>query len=247
VTRDAAPSPSSSRGPAGRGAWLHHPQHGPLPAILLLLTFGTGLVDALSILGLGRVFVANMTGNVVFSGFALAGAPGFSLSGSLVALAAFLLGAWGGGLLVARTLRHRGRLLRHALSVQTALLLVALLLWHVLAGSGAGLTVLAVAAVALGVQNSVVRRLAVPDMTTTVLTMTLTGIGADLRRGDVATAVRRLVAVAAMLAGAVAGAVVVLHAGVGAGLVAVTAVTAVALLAAALAARGEPAWAVASR
>jgi len=241
MSRAAAPPPS------GRGAWLHHPQHGPLPAILLLLTFGTGLVDALSILGLGRVFVANMTGNVVFVGFALVGAPGFSLAGSLVALAAFLVGAWGGGLLVARSARHRGRLLRNALLVQTVLFLVALVLWGVLAGTGAELAVLAVAALALGVQNSVVRRLAVPDMTTTVLTMTLTGIGADLRRGDVATAVRRLVAVAAMLAGAVVGAVVVLHAGVGAALVAVTALTAVALLAAALAARGEPAWALPSR
>jgi uncharacterized membrane protein YoaK (UPF0700 family) len=243
VTGAAAPSPR----PAGRGAYLHHPQHGPLPAILLLLTFGTGLVDALSILGLGRVFVANMTGNVVFVGFALAGAPGFSLAGSLVALAAFLVGAWGGGLLAARSARHRGRLLRDALLVQTGLLLAALLLWGVLVGTGAGLTVLGVAALALGVQNSVVRRLAVPDMTTTVLTMTLTGIGADLRRGDVATAVRRLVTVGCMLAGAVAGAVVVLRAGVEAGLVAVTAVTAVALVAAALAARGEPAWAVPPR
>jgi hypothetical protein len=35
-------------------------------------------------------------------------------------------------------------------------------------------------AVALGVQNSVVRRLRVPDLTTTVLTMTLTGTAADV-------------------------------------------------------------------
>jgi hypothetical protein len=52
------------------------PRHGPLPALLLLLTATTGVVDAVSILSLGRVFVANMTGNVVFVGFALVGAPG---------------------------------------------------------------------------------------------------------------------------------------------------------------------------
>ena len=46
----------------------------------------TGVVDAVSILRLGRVFVANMTENVVFSGFALIRAPGFSLSASLAAL-----------------------------------------------------------------------------------------------------------------------------------------------------------------
>ena len=41
----------------------------------------------------GRVFVANMTSNIVFIGFAMARAPGYSLGGSLVALAAFLVGA----------------------------------------------------------------------------------------------------------------------------------------------------------
>ena len=42
--------------------------------ILLTLTFVTGIVDAVSVLGFGRVFTANMTGNVVFLAFALAGA-----------------------------------------------------------------------------------------------------------------------------------------------------------------------------
>src|SRR3954466_13265574 len=72
------------------------PTHGPLPALMLVLTALTGVVDAVSILSLGRVFVANMTGNVVFVGFALAGASGFSLSASLSALAGFLLGAAAG-------------------------------------------------------------------------------------------------------------------------------------------------------
>jgi hypothetical protein len=69
---------------------------------LLLLTVVTGLVDAVSILQLGRVFVANMTGNVVFTGFAIAGAPGFSLSASLFALFGFLVGAMIGGSLIGR-------------------------------------------------------------------------------------------------------------------------------------------------
>jgi uncharacterized membrane protein YoaK (UPF0700 family) len=62
----------------------------------------TGVVDAVSILRLGRVFVANMTGNVVFSAFALVGAPGFSLSASLAALGGFLVGALGGGAVTGR-------------------------------------------------------------------------------------------------------------------------------------------------
>src|SRR5271166_5650503 len=81
--------------------------HGPLPALLLGLTIVTGLVDAVSILSLGRVFVANMTGNVVFIGFALAGAPGFLLAPSLSALAGFLGGAGLGGQMVARLRSHR--------------------------------------------------------------------------------------------------------------------------------------------
>ena len=81
------------RATAWLGPWLDSPRHGPLPALLLVLTVATGVVDAVSILALGRVFIANMTGNVVFIGFALAGAPGFSLAASLLALAGFLLGA----------------------------------------------------------------------------------------------------------------------------------------------------------
>lgn len=51
----------------------------------------------MSVLGLGRVFTANMTGNVVFLGFALAGAPGFSAPNYLAAIAAFVVGAVSGG------------------------------------------------------------------------------------------------------------------------------------------------------
>jgi hypothetical protein len=70
---------------------------GPLPPLLVVMTVVTGVVDAVSYLALGHVFVANMTGNVVFLGFALAGADGLSVPASLVALAAFLCGAAAGG------------------------------------------------------------------------------------------------------------------------------------------------------
>ena len=185
-----------------------------------------------------------MTGNVVFIGFALAGAPGFSLLGSLVALGAFLVGAAAGGFLIARFAGHRGRLLRDALVAQLVLFLVALGLCPALPDLGGQLGIVAVAALALGVQNSVVRHLAVPDLTTTVLTMTLTGIGADLRRRDLATASRRVVTVLSMLVGAFVGAVLVTQAGVAAGIVAVLVVTAVALVASAVASRGAPDWSV---
>src|SRR5471032_1123994 len=184
--------------------YFANPLPGPLPALLLLLTFGTGLIDAISILGLGRVFIANMTGNVVFIGFALAGAPGFSLWGSVIALAGFLLGASVGGIVISRFGAHRGRMFRNALIVQLALFVVALVLSLTTSTplpTAAELVIVATGSVALGIQNAVVRHLAVPDMTTTVLTMTLTGIGSDLRKKDLATAGRRLIAVLAMLIG----------------------------------------------
>ena len=84
--------------------------HGPLPPVLLSMTLVTGLVDAFSYLVLGHVFVANMTGNVVFLGFALAGVPGFSVTSSLAAVASFALGALLGGKLGSRHRDHRGRL-----------------------------------------------------------------------------------------------------------------------------------------
>ncbi|HEY5015850.1 MAG TPA: DUF1275 family protein [Streptosporangiaceae bacterium] len=96
-----AQSPSAHDQPVRRGgvagSLIAHPRFGPLPGLLLILTAVTGVVDAVSILSLGRVFVANMTGNVVFAGFAVVGAPGFSLSASLFALAGFLAGAAAGG------------------------------------------------------------------------------------------------------------------------------------------------------
>ncbi len=190
------------------------PRHGPLPPLLLALTAVTGLVDAVSILRLGRVFVANMTGNVVFTGFAITGAPGFSLSASLFALAGFLAGAAMGGMLASRAGHDRALLLLGAAASELILVAAALAVTAsdaVLSGSTRDILA-ALLAVAMGIQNAAARRLAVPDLTTTVLTMTLTGIAADLRARNRGPALlRRLLAVATMLAGAAAGAWLVLR------------------------------------
>jgi uncharacterized membrane protein YoaK (UPF0700 family) len=194
--------------------FLRDPAHGPLPALLLMLTAMTGLIDAVSILGLGRVFVANMTGNVVFIGFALAGAPGFSLSASVAALIGFLVGALVGGDLVARFASHRGLLLRNTGAAEFVLVGIAFLLVLPsagLPGPAVGGVVAALSAAAMGIQNATARRLAVPDLTTTVLTMTLTGIAADLRSSPSLTTIRRILAVLTMLLGAVVGALLVLN------------------------------------
>jgi uncharacterized membrane protein YoaK (UPF0700 family) len=85
-------------------------RHGPLPPLLLSMTLVTGLVDAFSYLVLGHVFVANMTGNIVLLGFALAGTPGFSIAASVTALVSFSAGALIGGRIGSRHSGHRGRL-----------------------------------------------------------------------------------------------------------------------------------------
>jgi uncharacterized membrane protein YoaK (UPF0700 family) len=185
-----------------------------LVRVLLGLTFVTGLVDAVSVLGLGRVFTANMTGNVVFLGFAAAGAPGLSFDRSGAALAAFFLGAVMGGRIATRVATvRRYRATAFAFGVEAALLFVASL---TAIGAGADLTnaptrlyvVILLTGIAMGVRNAVVRKLAVPDLTTTVLTLTITGLGADSRLGggDGTHWPRRLASVACMLAGAAAGA-----------------------------------------
>jgi uncharacterized membrane protein YoaK (UPF0700 family) len=189
---------------------------GPLPPLLLMLTLITGMVDAASFLMLGHVFVANMTGNVVFLGFALAGAKGLSITASLVGIGAFLAGGVVGGLLGGQLGRHRGRLLRAALALQLAIFVVAVVVAAVDGGDpiehARRYVLIALLAVAMGIQNATARRLAVPELTTTVLTMTMTGIAADsqLAGGKGAGLGRRVLAVGAMLAGACFGALIVL-------------------------------------
>src|SRR5919197_6530192 len=90
---------------------------GVLPPLMILLTIVTGVVDALAYLKLGHVFVANMTGNVVFLGFAAAGAHGLSVAGSLLALACFLPGGIAASRLAARLGDDRLRQLRAATTV----------------------------------------------------------------------------------------------------------------------------------
>jgi uncharacterized membrane protein YoaK (UPF0700 family) len=180
------------------------------------MTIVTGLVDTFSFLRLGHVFVANATGNILFMGFALAHVPGFSLSESLLALVAFMFGATIGGKLSALLGHHRGQLFATAAVVQGFLLVIALVL-SLFATSpvdgGLRASLVGVLGLAMGLQNAVARRLAVPDLTTTVLTLTITGMGADsaLVGGTGSRAGRRLVSIAAMLIGAILGAILVLH------------------------------------
>jgi uncharacterized membrane protein YoaK (UPF0700 family) len=221
---------------------------GPLPPLLLLLTVLTGLVDAVSYLRLGHVFVANMTGNVVFLGFGVAGANGVSIGASLTALGSFLVGSLCGGRLGARLGSHRAKLLRGGVLVQLVLVGAAVALAAGAGDPSRGATryvLVSLLALAMGVQNATVRRLAVPELTTTVLTMTLTGIAADSHggAGTGSKIGRRGLAVAAMLLGALIGALLALRVDTFAPLVVAGCILAlVAAVAHALAGSEEP-WA----
>jgi uncharacterized membrane protein YoaK (UPF0700 family) len=184
-----------------------------LPLALVTLTFATGLVDAVSFLGLGRIFTANMTGNIVILGFAVAGVPGLSFTRSFTSLLAFLLGAALGGRLALRLATERWRWLLAAGLTEGSLLFAAAFVsvgFDVVtsAPSGRLYSIIVLTAVAMGLRNATVRRLAVPDLTTTVLTLTVTGLAADssFAGGNNPRLGRRIASVVSMFAGAALGA-----------------------------------------
>jgi len=187
-----------------------------IPYALLGMTAVTGLVDAVSFLSLGRVFTANMTGNIVLLAFATAHVSGLSIARSLTALLAFLVGAVVGGRVMARASADS----QIRLGAQAFLLEVLFLFAASFCGTGyradlledsfQPFALIALTALAMGTRNAAVRKLAIPDLTTTVLTLTITGIGADssLANGNNPRLARRVGAVAAMFLGGALGAVV---------------------------------------
>ncbi|MFF5494105.1 YoaK family protein [Streptomyces aquilus] len=186
--------------PLLRSALVADPRHDWLPIPLLALTLLSGVIDAVSLLGLGHVFVANMTGNVVLVGLALSGAPGHAATAPLTALGGFAVGA----LLIRAVPPHRvapRTLLALCAATESVLLALA-----ASADGDRSLQVL-VCAVALGLQNAAVRRVGVPELTTTVMTGTLTGlIGSRAAERTAPGDLRRALSVLTLLAGAGLGA-----------------------------------------
>jgi uncharacterized membrane protein YoaK (UPF0700 family) len=188
-----------------------------IPYALLGMTAVTGLVDAVSFLSLGHILTANMTGNVVILAFAVAHAPGVSVARSLTALGAFLVGAAVGGRILIRA--------RTDALIQSVLLIFALEIAFLAAAMFAALghngvleyasaplyRIILCTALAMGMRNAAVRKLGVADLTTTVLTLTITGLAADssLAGGSNPRWQRRLAAVLAMFAGAAVGALLI--------------------------------------
>ncbi len=178
---------------------------------LLLLTFATGLVDAISVLVLGHIFVANMTGNVIFLGFWFVPHSGVDMTAAVVAFASFLAGTVLGG----RFARHLEHDTRRWVTVALAVECVVLVGLSVLAGAGVlryhdntKLILIAGLAVAFGSQNATARQFGIQELSTTVLTSTIVGIGVDSRLagGTGRRGKLRYSVVLTMCAGAVVGA-----------------------------------------
>src|SRR6201984_504080 len=204
-----------------------------VPYALLGMTAVTGLVDAVSFLSLGRVFTANMTGNIVLLAFATAHVSGLSIARSLTALLAFLVGAMLGGRVMARgPADSQIRFAAQAFLLEVAFLLAASFCatgyrGDLLDNSFQPFALIVLTALAMGTRNAAVRKLAIPDLTTTVLTLTITGIGADasLANGNNPRLARRVESVVAMFLGAALGAVI-LHYSISAALWLGTAISA---------------------
>ena len=201
--------PDSFAANSGKAALRDHPTEG----LLVGLTFVAGMVDAITYLGLGHVFTANMTGNLVLLGFAVVDRDNASIFAALASLAAYVLGATLGGRLAGALQARHERWLVTSLGLESGLL-VAALLGAVFGASS--LTLIGLVALAMGIRNTTMRRIAVPDLTTTQLTSTLTDLAADAHsHGDAPPALwRRIGALIALLVGAATSALLVRGAGV---------------------------------
>jgi uncharacterized membrane protein YoaK (UPF0700 family) len=151
---------------------------------LLLLTFATGIVDAISVLVLGHVFVANMTGNIIFLGFWFVPNAGVDLTAAVIAFAGFLTGTVMGG----RLARHLGGHTRRWLTTSLGIEIVVLVALSILTGTGmlsyhtnTKLLLIVWLAITFGIQNATARQFGIQELSTTVLTSTIVGIGVDSR------------------------------------------------------------------
>ncbi len=180
---------------------------------LITMTVVTGFVDAVSYLGLGHVFTANMTGNVVLMAFALARGGGLSFLHSFVSLASFMTGAVVGGRL-ARSMKRspRQRWLLCAGTIESVMLFAAAFTAlhfdvKTQAPEARLYGMILLTAIAMGLRTATVRALGIPDITTTVLTTTVTELAADspLAGGNHPRTGRRIASVLAMFGGAALG------------------------------------------
>ncbi|WP_230597371.1 YoaK family protein [Rhodococcoides fascians] len=178
---------------------------------MMVLTMVTGMLDAVGYLGLDRIFTGNMTGNIVILGMGVAGEDGLPIVGPLVALFAFVLGAALAGVTLRSAAPGWNIRVTAIFAVGTLALLAAgvtLLVVDVQGNSPLGIAIASVIAVDMGAQALAARFLAVKDMTTVVVTSTITSLAGEsfVGQGPGRLFNRRLWAILVLFVGAVIGA-----------------------------------------
>lgn len=180
--------------------------------MMMALTFVTGVVDAVGFLGFDHVFVGNMTGNIVIIGMALAGGDNLPVIGPVVALGTFTAGAFFAGIFLRRRRKQWGWAVSLLLLMgATGMALLAFLyLCAAMGADSAALTLISSSTTAalMGAQAAVARSLAITDMTTVVVTSTLTSLASEsfLQGGTRAVWNRRFGAIVLIFIGALIGA-----------------------------------------
>jgi len=177
--------------------------------LLLALALAAGFVDAVSFLGLGRVFTANMTGNTVLLGVAVAGGTSSEVLRALAALGGFCLGGAVGMAVIGARRASWPRLTWPVFTLEAAALAALLATWQA-AGVGSARYVLVIlAGLAMGAQSAAVRISDVPGVNTTYMTSTLLNALARVipgARQQAPSTPLPALALAIYAAGAVAGA-----------------------------------------
>ncbi|WP_458116624.1 YoaK family protein [Arthrobacter sp. D2-10] len=178
--------------------------------LMLMLTFSTGVIDAVGYLGLDRVFTGNMTGNVVLLGMAVAGGDDLPVLRPALALIFFMVGA----ILAGRLLRTapegwsgRTSLAFGVVAAGAAALAVVVGVVDVHADETLGSVITSGLAAVMGIQAATAKRLKVAEITTVVVTSTITGLASDSRLagGKGKFWARRALAILLIGLGAVAG------------------------------------------
>jgi uncharacterized membrane protein YoaK (UPF0700 family) len=154
--------------------------------LLLLLACAAGAADAVSYMELGRVFTANMTGNTVLLALALVQAESQATLRSVLALAGFLVGGALGAWIVERG--ESGGIwpptVTVALTLEWIILTAFAVDWLFVSGGtpipSARAGLIALSALAMGVQSAAARRIDVSGIATTYITGTLTNLVARL-------------------------------------------------------------------
>jgi uncharacterized membrane protein YoaK (UPF0700 family) len=188
--------------------------------LLILLTISTGAVDAVSWLGLEKVFSAFMTGNVIFVGLRIAGAEGPPVHLVLASLAGFAVGALLAARIVTPGVKSGAVWPRPVTAVLGGVVIAQcafLAMWLSVGGHpSTALTdvLLAVSAFAMGMQTAAMFSLGVRAVFTTAATATWAVLMGDLSGWEHPRGEQRRLAtvVAGLLTGAVAGGILVAHA-----------------------------------